>query len=120
MLLLYKLYVKCFEFCVLPTVWLKAIIVPVPKSSNKDPYVPLNYRGISLLSCICKVFSAIINRRIMNYCEMLKLLANEQNGFRQGRSCKDHIFTLSSVINNRIAQKKSTFACFIDMQKAFD
>ncbi len=37
-----------FLFGVVPSILHKAIIVPVPKRSNKDPNVPLNYRGISL------------------------------------------------------------------------
>ena len=120
MLLLYYFYVKCFETGILPSVWLKAIIIPIPKSTTKDPHVPLNYRGISLLSCVCKVFTAIINRRIVNYCELGNLFVEEQNGFRKNRSCIDHIFSLTSLIRNRFAENKDTFACFIDMQKAFD
>ncbi len=120
MLVLYNLYVKCFEYGKIPAIWLKAIISPVPKSSTKDPYVPLNYRGISLLSCVCKVFTSIINKRIVNYTEELDLLVDEQNGFRRKRSCVDHIYALTSLIRNRLSENKSTFACFIDMQKAFD
>ncbi len=37
MLLLYNLFTKYFEYCILPTIWLKSIISPVPKSSSKDP-----------------------------------------------------------------------------------
>ena len=120
MLLLYYFYVKCFEFCMLPSVWLKAVIVPVPKSSTKDPFVPLNYRGISILSCVCKVFSGIINKRIVNYFELGNLFVEEQNGFRKKRACIDHIYSLTSMIRNRLADNKETFACYIDMQKAFD
>ncbi len=51
-----------------PSVWLKAVINPIRKGANKDPLVPLNYRGISLLSCVGKVFSGIINYCAVNYC----------------------------------------------------
>ncbi len=47
----------------------KSVINPIPKRSNKDPFVPLSYRGISLMSCVGKVFSGINNKRIVNYCE---------------------------------------------------
>ena len=43
-----------------------------------------------------------------------------KNGFRPGRNCQDHIFALTSIIENRIQTKKDTFACFIDFRKAFD
>ncbi len=80
--------------CLLPSVWLKAVINPIPKGANKDPLVPLNYKGISLLSYIGKVFSGIINYRIVIYCERNGIYEDEQNGFRRKRSCEDHIFTL--------------------------
>ena len=51
---------------------------------------------------------------------MLNLISEEQNGFRKLRSCNDHIFVLTSIIRNRIFNNKSTYAAFIDMEKAFD
>jgi hypothetical protein len=47
-------------------------------------------------------------------------LSDEQNGFRSDRNCQDHIFVLTSIIENRIAKKEDTFASFIDSKKAFD
>ncbi len=35
-------------------------------------------------------------------------------------SCQDYAFTLTSIVRNILAQKKERFACFIDMQNAFD
>ena len=103
-----------------PTIWLKTIIVPIPKSATKDPHVPLNYRGISLLSCVLKAYSGILNKRVTDYCELMEIFSDEQNGFRKDRSCVDHIFTVTSVVRNRMSNNLPTFACFIDMQKAFD
>ena len=51
---------------------------------------------------------------------MNNILAEEQNGFRAGRSCIDHIFVMCTVLRNRKALGKETFLCFIDYQKAFD
>ena len=51
---------------------------------------------------------------------MLNLLSDYQNGFRKGRSCEDHAFTLSTVLRNRIQAKQSTFIAYIDFEKAFD
>ena len=82
--------------------------------------MPLNYRGISLISCVSKIYSGVLNNRINSYTDMIGIMAEEQNGFRKGRSCEDHIFTLSTIIKNRLDSSKCTFACFIDMQKAFD
>ena len=48
------------------------------------------------------------------------LLVDDQNGFREGRSCQDHVYVLSSTIRNRNTQNLSTYATFVDFEKAFD
>ena len=111
---------KCFIENVIPTSWRKSIIVPIPKSASKDPLVPLNYRGISLLSCLYKLFTSLINLRITIHCESNNFLVDEQNGFRSTRSCQDHIYTLSTIIRNRKLSGISTYCAFVDFQKAFD
>ncbi len=90
--MLHVLFSKCFQNCVLLSVWLKDIITPVPKSSSKDGYVPLNYSGISLLSCVGKAFSGIINKYVVNYYEDNNTYEVEQNAFRK----KDHVKTIFS------------------------
>ncbi len=120
MLMLYYLFTKCFDYELVPSIWLKAVITLIPKSSNKDPYVPLNYKGYSILSCVSKLFLGIINARVMNYCELCDLFVDEQCGFRKNGSCVDQLYTLTSLVRNRLSENKSTYACFIDMQKAFD
>lgn len=117
---LHKLLYICFENSVFPSDWNKCIITPIPKGSDKNPYLPLNYRGISLNSCISKVLNSILNSRITQYCNDLNIIVDEQNGFRKDRSCEDHIFALTSVIQNYINSNKSIFCAFIDLQKAFD
>ena len=53
----------CFDTGQIPTLWTKAIIVPLPKGGNKTPHVPLNYRGISLLCNAGKLYSSLLNIR---------------------------------------------------------
>lgn len=120
LLILFQMANAFFNNCTLPSAWLKALISPIFKGGDKDPLIPLSYRGISLLSCVCKLFTAIVNNRLKNYLEKSEIYSDTQNGFRTGRSCVDHIFTFTSILRNRLEMKKSTFCCFIDMQKAFD
>ena len=119
-LLLVDFMNMCFLNNVIPSVWRLSIISPIPKSASKDPYVPLNYRGISLLSCMYKLYSAALNSRITSHCELNDLLVDEQNGFRAKRSCQDHIYVLSSLVKNRKACGQNTYCAFVDFQKAFD
>ncbi len=47
------------------------------------------------------------------------IYCDEQNGFCPDRSCVDHIYLLTALFRNRKYQEKSTYACFIDAEKAF-
>ena len=88
-IMLYKLFSFIFDKAIAPSLWLKAIVHPIYKGGGKDPRSPMSYRGISLLSCVYKVYTALLNRRIVKYCDELNILVDEQNGFRKGRSCDD-------------------------------
>ena len=109
-----------FDTGLLPQCWGQAVIKPIPKSRSNDPRIPLNYRGINLLSCIYKTYSTVINRRLLAYLENNKLLCDEQNGFRANRSCLEHIYTLYTIIKNRKNESKDTYVAFIDFTKCFD
>ena len=71
---------------------------------------------ITLLSCLGKLFTSIINNRL---CEVVHINEN-QAGFRQHHSTLDHIFTLKSLIDIYFKKQKKMFCAFIDYSKAFD
>ena len=52
--------------------------------------------------------------------ELREKICDEQNGFRPGRSCEDHIYLLNSAINMSLAENKQVFGCFVDFKQAFD
>tara|TARA_B110000196_G_scaffold86649_1_gene75141 strand:- start:271 stop:3555 length:3285 start_codon:yes stop_codon:yes gene_type:complete len=118
-----KLLVTLFNLilktgCV-PLEWCIGLIVPIfkKKGSPKDAN---NYRGITLLSCVGKLFTVGINCRLTKYLEQGAIIGEEQAGFREGYSSSDHIFVLNEVINLYLQDKKKLYCCFIDYQKAFD
>jgi hypothetical protein len=100
----------------LPTDWTRGIIFPIFKDGDKKDTA--NYRGITLLSIVGKVYAQVINERLMSWCEQNKILVEEQGGFRPQRGCPDQLFSLVELLQNR--GKKGTFCCFIDVKKAFD
>ena len=79
----------------------------------------MNYRPISLLPCISKVFERVIYARLINYIDKFDLLSNNQYGFRKKRSTID---ALTNVIEQiRCASNDETQLCiFLDLKKAFD
>ena len=117
--ILHKFFNLCFNSGMSPLDWDLSDIKPIPKK-DKDPRDPLQNRCITIMCCVAKVYSKILNKRIQSYLEVNKILVDEQNGFRACRSCIDHIFVLCTVLRNRKLQGKETFICFIDYKKAFD
>ena len=113
------LFNKCLSLGVVPCPWQQSIIKPIPKPGGNS-IDPNDYRGISLQSVVTKVLCYIMNSRLCEYLEHLNLLVEEQNGFRKGRSCQDHIFSLHSIIHCRKILRQDTYALFIDFRKAFD
>ena len=99
--------------------WNFSDIKPIPKK-DKDPRDPLNNRCITIMCCVAKIYSTLLNTRIQKFLDDNSILVDEQNGFRASRSCIDHIFSLVTVLRNRKSQGKSTFISFIDFKKAFD
>ena len=60
---LHVLFNICFVTGIVPSVWNKSIINPIPKSSQSDPRDPLSYRGITLASSMYKLYSALLNNQ---------------------------------------------------------
>ena len=69
---------------------------------------------------ITKVFSSVLNKRIVTFLDENHILPEEQNGFRKNRSCIDHVFILHSVAKSRQLAGLKTYITFIDFAKAFD
>ena len=79
-----------------------------------------NYRPVSLLSNISKIFEKFMHNRLTNFLLINKLLFSHQFGFRNGYSTNHAFTSLTEMI--RKAFDEDTFACgvFIDLQKAFN
>ena len=118
-ILLHSFFNKCFSSGYSPQEWDFSNIIPIPKK-GKDSRDPLQCRCITIMCCVAKIYSGILNKRLQHFLEVNNILVDEQNGFRVGRSCIDHIFVLCTILRNRNALGKSTFLCFIDYKKAFD
>lgn len=97
----------------IPEKWKECITVPVFKKGEKTD--PENYRGISLLGSVTKLFTKIIAEEVAS-----TGIADEQQGFRRNRSTIDTVFILRQKTEKAIEYNKAAFMCFIDLTKAFD
>lgn len=101
-----------------PMDWLRGVIVPLHKGGDEKQ--PLNYRPITLLSVAGKVYTGILQQRLMKWSEANHIIEPEQGGFRPKRGCPEQVFTLTELIKLRRLQGRRTYACFIDIKKAYD
>ena len=117
------LYLKLFNLIldsgVIPEIWLSGIIVPIYKNRG-DPSNPDSYRGITLLSCVGKLFTSILNTRLSKYADLLEIIPDSQAGFRKGYSTLDNIFCLHVLVEIYLSFGYKLFCTFVDFRKAFD
>lgn len=102
----------------IPDEWNKGIIIPIHKKGAKNDLN--NYRGITLNSCVSKIYNRLLSVSISSFLEVNNLLGEIQGGFRSNHRCEDHIFTLKSITACRLAEGKQTHLAFLDFKKAFD
>ncbi len=92
----------------------------VPLHKNKERDLVSNYRPISLLSCISKVYEKIIHKRIVGFLENQNILNPLQFGFRKEHSTSNAITVLTKDVLLGFEHKEYTLAVFCDLSKAFD
>lgn len=113
---LLHLYNICWRDCRIPDEWGVSEVISLFKKGDRGNCE--NYRGISLLNIIYKIYVKIINNRIKTISEVL--LKEEQSGFRKGRSCSDNVFSIKRILEKRREVNLETHIAFIDFEKAFD
>ena len=104
------------ELEVTPSDWGHAVIINLFKDG--DPADMGNYRGISLISCLGKLYLGVWAARLSNHLE--PRLSEEQCGFRAKRSTVDQIAALNDILVRRRRASKPTYLLFVDFRKAFD
>lgn len=109
---------KCWEREYFPRSWDPAIITSIPKTRGAND--PNQFRGISLLQTISKLFTAILANRIQNAAINSGRIAKEQAGFRRGEEAIAQAITVAEVIQRARATSKLAVITFLDAEKAFD
>ena len=103
-----------------PLQWKKANVTPVHK--KKDKQLVENYRPISLLPILSKIFERIIFKNLYNHLVSNKLISKNQSGFRPGDSCTNQLLFLINEIHKAFDDENclEVRSVYLDMSKAFD
>ena len=109
---------KCLEHGYFPSALKLAKVKPIFKSGKRSSMN--NYRPISLLSPLAKVFEKLISIRLSKFLEQNNILADQQLGFRKGHSTTHAVTDLYSHICNNLDNGKHSCVLLLDLKKAFD
>ena len=112
------LFNKLFGMGYFPKEWSEGSIIPLHKKGSINDVE--NYRGITLLSTLGKLFSRMLNNRLSNWAEHYYILIEAQAGFRPGMGTVDNIFILHGLLTHYLNHGKKLFCAFVDFTKALD
>ncbi|GFT24028.1 RNA-directed DNA polymerase from mobile element jockey [Trichonephila clavipes] len=102
-----------------PDSWKTAVVIPILKP-DKNPELAQNYRPISLLSCLSKVYEFVLLQRLNQHCAAANFIIPQQCGFRPKCSTVHQLLRVTELIHSGFAKHEATGILFLDIAKAFD
>ena len=108
-----------FSTGVFPSQLKEAKVIPVFKNKG-SPFDPENYRPISLLSNIDKIFQKLMHKRLTNFLDQSRSIYQLQFGFRADHSTESALLYCVNQISSALDEGNFGCSIFIDLQKAFD
>lgn len=115
--LLTILFNNCINNCYFPKSWKSAKIIPIKKKTNSMSLA--DFRPISLLSNIGKLFEHVLKEKIENDF-IIEPISQLQFGFKKGHSTQHALLKFHSDLTDNLRNKNCTVAISLDIEKAFD
>ena len=113
-----KLFNKCLREGMFPDLLKIAEIIPLHKGGEKT--IATNYRPISLLPILGKMFEKVIVNRFTNFFDKNKVISPNQFGFRRHHSTELAVTEIHNKLLRNMDENKHTCTIFLDLAKAFD
>jgi len=111
-----------FNVCIahrrVPDEWKQGIITLVPKTSENSNNLD-DWRPISLLSSVYKLFMSLIQRRLMPWIVQTGRLSPRQKGSLPRNGLQEHVYCLKTAVSDFLHQSSKLFIAFIDIKDAF-
>ncbi len=101
-----------------PPSWCIGLIHPIFKAGDKDD--PGNYRGITVVVILSKLYAMVLEARATAWAEQSKSRAKGQAGFRKDFRTTDQLFIIRTLLQQAAHEKRRLYCCFVDFKKAFD
>jgi hypothetical protein len=103
--LVYLTYIfnSCIKLSFFPKSWKHALVVPIPKP-GKDRTNPSNYRPISLLSSLSKIFERTLLKKLNSLITSNNIIPNHQCGFRASHSTSHQLTRLVKFVKKNAAR----------------
>jgi hypothetical protein len=102
---------KCIQTGKYPSIWKKANVQPVHKKNSRQDKT--NYRPISLLPILSKIFEKILFDSIYNHLNSNDLLSKHQSGFRPGDSTVNQLLAITHRIFESFEEGSETRDLFL-------
>ncbi len=117
--ILVKFFNKCLEMEQFPDKWKLANIIPIHKKGSHDQVG--NFRPISLLSCLGKVFERCVAKYLLNFFKDHKIISRAQAAYiGEGSSTITQLIEIYHQIMKNLDEGKDVHFVFCDASKAFD
>ena len=113
-----KIFNSCTETETFPDEWKIAKVTPIFKKGSKSDLN--NYRPISVLPIVSKLFEKITYQQLYNYLDKNKLLNTYQSGFRSLHSTMTALLESTNNWSINIDNGLLNGVVYIDLKKAFD
>ena len=111
-----KLFKLTYNVGCLPFEWKTSNILPVHKKDNKNNVQ--NYRPISLISLVMKVYERILYEELLNHTQ--SKIGPRQHGFLRNKSCNTNLLSFTNSIVSSLHDKTGVDVVYFDFAKAFD
>ena len=108
----------CFLNRKIPVAWKKASVILIPKPGRDNTQIE-NWRPISLLSSVYKVFMMLIKERLMPFMIITGRYCSSQKGAMPGQGLLEHAFCLKQTLEDFRHESSRLYILFIDFADAF-
>ena len=95
-----------------------AKVVPIYKKENPESFG--NYKPVSVLPCISKIFERVVYNRSYDFLSKNDKLYKKQYGFRSNHSTYMAVIDFVNDVSKAIDDGMNTVGIFMDLSKAFD